>query len=91
MISTSSRSSTPRSALARVLMKINQFQHVRRRGRSLVDDEVSMHGGNDRPAAARAFEAQFIDQFSGGNGGGWVFENAAGARLLWVAIASAFG
>jgi len=71
--------------------KIDQFQHVPRRSRAFIDDEVSMHLGNSRLAAARAFEAEFVDQFSGGDGGGWVFKDANRRSIPWLRFPSAFG
>ena len=54
----------PRSAFARCLSKLNQFQNVARRGRAVVHDEIAVLGGNHRAADARAFQAQFVNQFA---------------------------
>ena len=64
MISTSVCNSIPRSSFARCLQNRNQFQNVARRRLAVVHDEIAVLGGNHRPADARAFQSQFVNQFA---------------------------
>jgi hypothetical protein len=45
----------------------NQVQNIAGRGQTIVHDEIAMFGGHHRTANSRAFQAQFIHQFPGGN------------------------
>ena len=57
----------------------DQFQNIARRRVAVVHDEIAVFGGNHRAADARAFQAQFVNQFARRNRRR-VLENATGAR-----------
>src|SRR5688500_3244227 len=59
--------------------QFDQFENVTRGRIFFIHDEISMHVGNQRAAATRAFQAKFLDETSRGNSGG-IFKYAAGAR-----------
>ena len=63
----------------------DQRQNVLRGGGAVVHNEISMHLGNLRPADARAFETEFVDQPTGTDCL-WVFEDATRAGLPRLAF-----
>ncbi len=79
MISTSVSNSIPRASFARACEMRNQFQNVARRRIAVVHNEIAVLGGNHRPADARAFQSQLVNQFARRNRCR-IFEHAAGAR-----------
>ena len=79
MISTSVCNSIPRSALRLRLQNRDQFQNVARRRVAVVDDKIAVFLRHHRAADARAFQAEFVNQFARRNGRR-ILERAAGAR-----------
>src|SRR6185436_16897722 len=66
-----------------LLDQLNQFQDIPRGRLAVVDNKIPVLLRHHRAADACSFEAQFLNQFAGGNKR-WILEHATSARRRWL-------